>query len=139
MADENKTTNGGNTPPATAEAWREVGKQFEVLGRTLAEAFRTSWQSEENRRRLQEMQTGLETMIKEVNKAINESATSPQAQQARAQAAKTAETFRAAGGQSAQEIRGQLLVALRQVNEELRKLVERMESGKPSGPPPSGQ
>ncbi len=131
MTDENKN-------PSTGEAWREVGKQFEVLGHTLADAFRTSWQSEENRRRLQEMQTGLESMVKEVNKAINESMASPQAQQARSQASKAAGTVRTAGEQSAQEIRAQLLVGLRQVNEELRKLVERMESNKPSGPPPSG-
>ncbi len=136
MADENKTPNGGGTP-GTGEAWREVGEQFKVLGKTLGDAFRASWQSEENRRRLQEMQAGLETMVKEVNKAINESVSSPQAQQARTQASKTAGTVRAAGEQSAQESRAQLLVALRQGTEELRKWVNRMESGKPSGPPPS--
>jgi hypothetical protein len=132
MADESKT-------PNTGDDWQEVGRQFKVLGNNLADAFRASWENEENRRRLLDMQAGLETMVKEVNKAIHESVSSPQAQQARTQAAKTAETFRTAAEQSAPEIRAQLLAALRQVNEELRKLVNRMESGKPSGPPPESK
>ncbi len=136
MTDEYKAPNGGGTP-GQGEAWREVGEQFKVLGKTLADAFRVSWQSEENRRRFQELRTGLETMVKEITKAINESMTSPQAQEARSQAARTAETVRTAGEQSAQEIRVELLAALRQINEELRKCVNRMESSKPSGPPPS--
>ena len=33
----------------TEEAWRKVGGQFQALGENLAKAFRTAWESEENR------------------------------------------------------------------------------------------
>jgi hypothetical protein len=130
MSDEQTTKQSESTPGST-EAWREVGKQFEVLGNTLAEAFRTAWQSEENRRRVQEMQGGLQQMINEIERALNESVTSPQAQQFRAEAGKTANTFRAAGEQTVQDIRPHVLNALHQLNAELQKLVNRMEADKP--------
>lgn len=133
MTDEFKTSGNGGTSSSTGATWREVGKQFEDLGKSLAEAVRITWTSEENRRRLQEMRTGLETMVKEVSQAINESMTSPQAQQAKSQVGKTAESLRVAGEQSAQELRDQLLVILQQVNDELGKLTKRMESGRPAG------
>ncbi len=125
----------------TAEAWREVGKQFEVLGQTLAEAVRTSWYSEDNRKRLQEMQGGLESMAKQVTTAIKETAANPNAEQAKTQARRTAETMRSAGEQTVQEIRPHLIKALHQLNEELGKLVQKMEEDKttrPGGTPPSG-
>ena len=42
----------------TGEAWREVGRQFQALGESLATAFRTAWESEENREHVQDMKTG---------------------------------------------------------------------------------
>ncbi len=141
MSDE-QTTKQTTSTQSSAEAWREVGDQFKVLGNTLAEAFRSTWQDEENRKRVQELQAGLETMVKQVGTALNETAKSPQAQQARAEAGKAAESLRAAGEQTVQEIRPHLLNALRQLNEELSKLVKRSETEGKSGDnktvPPAG-
>ncbi len=109
------------------EAWQEVGNQFQTLGESLAAAFRASWHNEDNRRRVQEMQEGLEAMINSVGQAIKESATSPEAHKARAEVSKAAQTVRAAGEQTIQEVRPHLLSALHQVNAELQKLIGRME------------
>ena len=54
----------------TKDAWREVGWQFQVLGESLAQAFRTAWEDEENRQHLQDMQAGLEKMISEIGQAL---------------------------------------------------------------------
>jgi hypothetical protein len=61
------------TPPkstgsqsADQEGWQEVGRQFQALGESLAAAMRTAWEKEENRKRLEEMQTGLESMVSDV-------------------------------------------------------------------------
>ncbi len=133
-------------PGQSAEAWREVGKQFEVLGQTLADAVRTSWYSEDNRKRLQEMQGGLESMAKQVTSAIKETAANPNAETAKTQVKKTAESVRSAGEQTVQELRPHLVNALHTLNEELDKLVKRMEADKapadktnipPVPPPPS--
>jgi hypothetical protein len=119
---------------STSAAWQEVGRQFTLLGETISDAFRASWSDPENRRRMQAMQGDLQNMVKEVDRAVRDSANSPQAQRAKAEAQRAGDTLRTAGEETAQEVRPRLLAALKQVNEELRKLVDRMEGG---GPGPS--
>jgi hypothetical protein len=131
MTDQ-QTTQQTDSTQSSAEAWREVGKQFEIMGTTLAQAFQSAWRSEGNRERAQEMQAGLETMVQHVSNALNESLTSPQGQHARAEMVKAAESFRTAGEHTVQEIRPHLLYALNQLNEELKRLVSRFESEKPA-------
>jgi ElaB/YqjD/DUF883 family membrane-anchored ribosome-binding protein len=114
--------------------WQEVGRQFQVLGESLAQAMRTAWENEETQRRVQEMRTGLESMVQDVNKAIEDSASSPQAQKVREEAGRTVESLRSAGEKTAQEVRPQLIEALQQLNNELQKFVNRME--RPAAPPP---
>jgi hypothetical protein len=110
----------------TDEAWREVGKQFQVLGESLAEAFRTAWESEENRRHAQNMQEGLEAMIEQVGQAIKEASASPEAQKIRGEAEKATESLRSAGEQTWQQARPHLLSALDQINAELQRMIGRL-------------
>jgi hypothetical protein len=135
MSDEQKDQQAGQTPPSS-EAWQEVGRQFQLLGETLAEAVRASVNDPQHRQRLNEMQGGLENMVKEVDKAITDAAASPHAQQARSEATKAAESLRSATEQTIQDVRPRLLDALKQVNEELRRFVSRMEH-RTDAPPPS--
>jgi hypothetical protein len=111
----------------TKDAWREVGRQFQVLGESLAQAFRTAWEDEENRQHLQDMQAGLEKMISEIGQAIKETSQSPEGQQVRQKAKKAAESARAAGKQVWQDTRPHLASALRQVTAELQELASRLE------------
>jgi len=122
MTDEQKTT---------SETWREVGDQFQALGESLAAAFRTSWESEENRRHLRDMRDGLEAMVHEIDQAIRGASATPEAQRVRDEVEKAAESARAAGGQAWQEAQPHLLSALRQVNAEVQKMVGRMEQPGP--------
>jgi hypothetical protein len=118
MSDDSKTPHEEN--------WQEVGRQFQVLGESLAQAVRTAWEKEENRQRVSEMRTGLEAMVRDIGKAIDESASSPQGQQLKEEAKRAAAALRSAGEQTAQEVRPQLLNALEKVNEELKNLIEKM-------------
>ena len=137
---EEKTTKPAEEPqPKSGEAWDEVGKQFQALGESQAAAFRTAVHNEENRRRVQEMQSGLESMVNDVGKAIRESAASPQVQQMRTEAEKAAESLRVAGEQTVQEVRPHLLSALHQLNAELQKMISRMEEKPPEKPASEGQ
>ncbi len=128
--DQQKDTQTGQTgqkgQPAN-DAWQEVGRQFQVLGESLAAAFRASSQNEAYRVNLHAMQSGLKDMIKNIDKAIDEAMSSPEGQQARVEAQRAAESLRAAGEQTVQEIRPHLLSALKEVNDELHKFVNRME------------
>lgn len=112
---------------SSSEAWQEVGRQFQILGETIAAAFRASVNDEETRNHMQAIRDGLHSMVDEVDRAIEDSMASPTAQEARAEAQKAAEALREAAEQTVQGIRPHVLAALQQVNEELRKFVDRIE------------
>lgn len=133
MTNESTNQQTDQPQPTPSDAWRDVGKQFEALGVSLATAFRTAWESEENRKRLQGMQAGLESMVNEVGKAIQETSESPEAQRARAEAQKAAQSIHTAGQQTWQEARPHLVSALRQVSAELQKAISQLEQGDKEG------
>jgi hypothetical protein len=124
----------GGQQQGSGDSWQDVGRQFQILGESLAAALRASVNTEDNRRRMESMQSGIEAMVRDVDKAITDAAESPEAQQARQEAQRAAESLRRAGEQTAQDVRPQLLSALQQVNDELQRLIGRMGGG----PPPSG-
>jgi hypothetical protein len=111
----------------TQEAWREVGRQFQTLGESLAQAFRAAWEDEENRQHLQDVQAGLEAMAREIGQAVEEANASPEGQKVRGEAEKAVESARAASAQAWQEARPHLISALRQASDELQKMVSRLE------------
>lgn len=111
---------------STQDAWRELGDQFQELGKSLASAIRNTLETEENRRRLEELQKGVEKMAGEVSRAIDEAAESPEGKKAFEEMEKTAESVRVAGQQALEEARPHILSALKQANEELQKLIERL-------------
>jgi len=110
----------------TEEAWRQVGQQFQALGESLAETFRTAWESEETRRHVQNMQGGLEAMVNKVDQALKEAIASPEGEKLRMKAEETAESLQAAGEQTWQEVSPHLLSALNQINAELQKMIGRL-------------
>ena len=109
------------------EAWHEVGRQFQALGESLAQAFRTAWESEGNREHLQDMKSGLEAMADEVSQAVQEASASPEAHKVREEVEKAAESARVASEQAWQDARPHLVTALRSVNAELQKVIGRLE------------
>jgi uncharacterized membrane protein YccC len=137
MSEETKETPEMNAQPGSSQesTWQDVGQQFKVLGESLAQAFRATWENEENQRRMHEMRSGLESMAQNLGKAIDETAQSPQGQQFKADAEKTMEKLRAASEQTVQEVRPQLITALQQLNNELQKLVDKMQTREQASPP----
>ena len=118
----------------TDDAWGEVGRQFQALGESLAEAFRTAWESEETRQHVQSMEDGLEAMIDHIGRAIKEARTSPEVEKVHGEAEKAAESLRTAGAHTWQEVRPHLLAALNQINAELQRMIVRLEEESASAP-----
>ena len=118
---------------SSAESWKEVAAQLQSLGNALASALKTAWTSEENKRHLKEMRSGIEAMVGELNAAIKDSAASAQAQQLKSEAERTLVTVRSAGEKTVQDVRPKLVSALTSANEELRKTLAKMKSEE-SGP-----
>ena len=111
--------------PSMEESWREVGKQFEVLGQGIARAWKAAVSTEQ----ATEMKSGLESMVNDVAKAIRDAAESPEGQKVREETNRTVESLRTAGEQTVREVRPQVISALKQLNEELQKLVNKIEQG----------
>jgi hypothetical protein len=125
---EAERSNPGQAETDSENSWREVGHQFEALGATLAQAFRSTWVRVESNSDAQQVKAGLESLLRDVGKAVEDAAATPEAQKLKEDAKRTAESLRIAGEQSVQESRPQIISALRQVNEELSKLIDKVEN-----------
>jgi MoxR-like ATPase len=109
------------------EPWREVGKQFQALGQSMADAFRAAWENEENRQQLRDLQDGLEKMVNDVGQALKQASESPEGQRVQEEAKRAAQSARAAGAKAWQDARPHVVSALRQLNAELQKVVGKLE------------
>lgn len=127
MSEEITEKHHSSNSSTSSETWENIGHQFKEIGESLATAFRTAWHNDENRQRMQKMQAGLESMANEVSKAINEGVNTSEMEYVRNEAKKAAQFFHSTGEQAFHEVRPHLLSALRQVNEELHKLICQME------------
>ncbi len=125
---EGDQTTSQSTGQSAEQSWREVGKQFEELGATLAQTVRAAWEREDTQQRVQEMQNGLEKMVQEVRGAIDDSMNTPQGQRIREDANRAAESLRTACEQTVQEVRPQIINALQQLNNELQQWINKMEN-----------
>jgi len=121
MGDEQKTEG----------SWGEVGDQFRALGESLSRAFRTAWESEENRQHLQGMKSGLKAMVDQIDRAIEEASGSPEGQKVRQEAERAVKSARAAGEKALQEARPHVLSAVRQINAEMERWIGKMEGQGP--------
>jgi hypothetical protein len=108
-------------------AWEDVAQHVGALGKGLAETLRESWEREENRRRVEQIQSGIERILQEVRQAVQEAAASPKAEELRQELDRTAESVRSAGEQTADDLRPQIAAALRQLTRELHGLADRLE------------
>ncbi len=119
------TEEGKKVEEGSTEAWREVGRQFDALGKSMAEAFRLSWNNREARKYVM---SGLESMAAEINRALSHSEELPsEVRNLRDQVGKVAEAARAATEDAVRENRPRLLMTLRQVNGELQRLINRLD------------
>jgi hypothetical protein len=111
-----------------SEPWNEVGRQFQTLGESIAQAFRSAWQDEGNRAKAEEMKIGLVSLVSEIGKAIEESASSEKGKKVIHEAEKAAQELHQAGAAAVQDMQPHLLSALRRVNQDLQAMIDRMDN-----------
>jgi ElaB/YqjD/DUF883 family membrane-anchored ribosome-binding protein len=115
-----------SAPESAKEAWRDVGQQFEALGRSIAGTFRVVWESEENRQHVHEIREGLKSLLHEVGGALDSAADSVEGQQIRTEAERAATSMRQAARRTWREVEPQVAIALAKANDELEQVVRRM-------------
>jgi ElaB/YqjD/DUF883 family membrane-anchored ribosome-binding protein len=105
--------------PSTETSWQDVAAEFEALGKTIGDVLRGAWQRQDDDVGVQRLRESLQSMVKDLNQAVDGT---PEAQQARDQIGRLAETIRTTAEQAGNEVRPELLGLLRQANAELRRL-----------------
>ena len=136
MSEQNFNQNDEGQSTSGSQSWEDVGRQFQTLGESIGAAFRSAWGKEETRQSFQKMQTGLEGMVTEIRQAMQETFNAEDVGQLKTDVRKTVGDIAGQGKQTFHEVRPHLVGALQQVNQELQKLIDRMEEqdkGNPSG------
>jgi ribosome recycling factor len=108
--------------PSADSSWDDVAREFQLLGKTLGDAVRAAWQRQDSGDHVRELQASLQSIIDEVNRAVDQGIATPEAQQARAQLTRLTESIRVATERTTEELRPELVALLRQANAELRRL-----------------
>lgn len=109
---------------------KSVSGELSRLGRQVAEAIGTAWESEDRKRLQTEVTQGLENFGNEVSEALRKASESDAARQVREQTEDVITQIRE--GDVSEQVRKGLISGLAAINEGLGKLLERLE--KPSQP-----
>ncbi len=112
----------------------ELGDELRALGANLRDMLQAAWESDERKRALQEIETGLEDLARTLRSAGQEFSASATGQRLKADAHDLHERLRSR--QVDMRVRDEVLAALRRVNDELGKAAkawssERGEASKP--------
>ena len=107
----------------------ELTAQFQELGQRLVSTARSAWQSEQRQELQQEITDGLRTVRDQLNEAVDTARTSARNQNVgetvKEQVGKASETLRS--NDLLDELRNGLATGLRELNEQLQRISERLE------------
>lgn len=106
----------------------DLTEEFRKLGKNLAEALRTAWESPERRKFQQEIENGINEMGTTLTKEFGTFIESPTGQRLKSDVQDLGERFRT--GEAQQKARDELLNALRRANSEIQRATERWDASK---------
>ena len=127
MSDQKTNPENEEPGPSGSQSWEDIGRAFRNLGESIGEAFRTGWGREETRQNVQKMQEGLEGMVNEIRQAIHDTADPGSVNEFKEDLRSTVDNLAGKSRETVHEVRPHLVNALRQVNQELQKIIDRME------------
>lgn len=122
----------GTERRSTAEAWQEVSRQIEALGKSLDAALWQAWNDGAMQKAVGEMESGLQSIARAVAEGIDQAAALPEGQQLREDAERAAESARVAGEEAVAEARPKILAALQSIHDGLEKAIEQLQGTRPS-------
>ena len=114
----------------------DLVNEFRTLGKNLVEALRTAWDSPERKKLEKEISDGLNDLTNTLNTEAKNFKESPTGQQLKSDFEDLRQ--RVSSGEVENQVRNELLSALRTVNQELQKVTTRWgESKGPQSSPPA--
>jgi hypothetical protein len=115
----------------------DLGDELRALGDTLRDMLQAAWESDERKRAQQEIETGLEDLARTLRSAGQEFSASPTGQRLKADVHDLHERVRASKVDD--QVRQELVAALRRVNEELGKAARAWTAKGGDAPKPESQ
>ena len=106
----------------------DLTEEFRKLGKNLADALRTAWESPERKKFQQEIENGINEMGVTLSEEFGTFMESPTGQRLKSDVQDLGEHFRT--GEAQQRAREELLSALRRANIEIQQATERWNSTK---------
>jgi hypothetical protein len=100
-----------------------LSQEFEALGKNLIGAIRSAWEAPESKRLREDMTSGLGDLVSTVKREADNLASHPTTQQLKNDVNQIGEKMKAPEAQAA--VRREMLGALKAVNSELQKLIDR--------------
>jgi len=113
---------------------RNIADELSKLGKQVADAIKTAWESEDRKKLQGEITEGLQKFGAQVTEALDKASESDTAKELRVKAEKVAADMREKG--VVEDVRKGILTGLDTLNKELGKLVEKLES-KPAAETPA--
>ena len=112
-----------NKPPEN-----DIAEEFRNLGKNLAEAMRTAWESPERKKFQQELEDGINAMGTTLRKEFETFIVSPTGQRLRSDVEGLGEHIRS--GEAQQRAQEELLAALKRANVEIQRATQRWDASK---------
>lgn len=103
-----------------------VSAEFRKLGKNLTEVLRSAWDAPERKRLQQEVVTGLSELGITIREEVETFKESPTGQRIKSNAQTMGQKVRASSGEVENRVREDLLSALRTMNDQLQKAIEKM-------------
>jgi hypothetical protein len=114
-------------------------EEFRNLGKNLADALRAAWDAPERKKLKQDIETGLNDLGTTMKQEIETLRDSPTGQRVKSDVDDLRDRLRS--GEVESKVRGELVSALRMINTELQKVIERVSPANTQAPaqqaPPS--
>jgi hypothetical protein len=111
----------------------DLVNEFRTLGKNLVEALRTTWESPERKKLEKEISDGLNDLANTLRTEANQLKDSPAGQRLKSDIDDLRQRVRS--GEVENQVRSELLGALRTVNQELQKVTSRWGESNASQPP----
>ena len=113
-----------NQPPE-----ENLAEEFRNLGKNLADALRTGWESPERKRLQQEIESGLTDLGTTLKREVENFSSSPTGQQLKTDVEQLHERVRS--GEAQEKVRQELLNALKTANAELKRVINQWSASRP--------
>lgn len=130
MLDDTGTTGAEQPagPPEANSAWRDVLKEFDMLGDAIGRWAKAAVNDPDNQRRLNELSDRLEGLVDSVGSSIKGAADTEVGDSFKEAAEKTGEAFKVAGAKFSEEVGPRLSSAFRTMGDKLRGAAEKMDA-----------